>query len=173
MFTYSGDRFGKIVSMLTIRRAEPRDLAVIHDLIRELAIYEKLLDAVEATEVDLRAALFAEQPRAFCDVADWTEAGHTQSAGMALWFYNYSTFRGRHGIYLEDLFVRPQLRGRGIGKALLLNLADRCVAENLARLEWSVLDWNEPAIQFYKSLGAVPLDDWTMFRLTGEALKRR
>lgn len=159
--------------MLTIRDAEPRDTDTLHGLIRDLAIYEKLLDAMDATPAQLAAALFCESPRVFCDIAEWTEAGRSEAAGMALWFYNYSTFRGRHGIYLEDLFVRPAMRGRGIGKALLLRLADRCVQQNLARLEWSVLDWNTPAIEFYKSLGAVAMDEWTVFRLTGNALVRR
>ena len=159
--------------MLTLRSAELRDLAAIHALIRALAEYEKLLDAAQASESDLREALFCERPRVFCEVAEWSEDGHAEPVGMALWFYNYSTFRGRHGIYLEDLFVRPERRGRGIGKALLLRLAERCVTEGLARLEWSVLDWNEPAIAFYRSLGAVPLDEWTVFRLTDDALVRR
>lgn len=158
--------------MLTIRAAEPRDLATILGLIRDLAIYEKLLDALTSTEADLRAALFADRPRVFCDLAEWTAQGRTEAAGVALWFYNYSTFRGRHGIYLEDLFVRPQLRGNGIGKALLLQLARRCANEKLGRLEWAVLDWNEPAIRFYKSLGALPMDEWTVYRLSGDALKR-
>ncbi len=152
--------------MLTIRTAEPRDLATIFALVRDLAIYEKLLDAVESSEADLRAALFCEHPRAFCDVAEWSEKGQTEAAGMALWFYNYSTFRGRHGIYLEDLFVRPALRGKGIGKALLMNLKQRCIEQKLGRLEWAVLNWNEPAIRFYKSLGAAAVDEWTIFRIS-------
>lgn len=159
--------------MLHLRSAERRDTRDIHELIRELALYEKLLDAVEATASELEAALFCERPRVFCEVAEWRELGGIETVGMALWFYSYSTFRGRHGIYLEDLFVRPQQRGRGIGKALLRRLADRCVDEGLGRLEWSVLDWNEPAIRFYESLGAVALDEWTVFRLTGDALVRR
>ena len=159
--------------MLTIRNAEPRDTATLHGLIRDLAIYEKLLEAMDATSEQLAAALFCESPRVFCDIAEWTEGGATEPAGMALWFYNYSTFRGRHGIYLEDLFVRPGMRGKGIGKALLLGLVDRCVSQNLARLEWAVLEWNEPAIQFYKSLGAVAQHEWFVFRLTGNALTRR
>ena len=158
--------------MLTIRRAEPRDLTAIHGLIRDLAVYEKLLDAMEAKESDLSAALFCQQPKVFCDVAEWRESGEVAVVGMALWFYSFSTFRGRHGIYLEDLFVRSEHRGRGIGKALLLGLAERCRDEGLPRLEWSVLDWNEPAINFYKSLGAIPLQEWTVFRLTGIALQR-
>jgi GNAT superfamily N-acetyltransferase len=138
------------------------------DFIRALAAYEKLEHEVDASVEDLRAALFAPQPRAFCDIAAWDGV----PAGFALWFYNFSTFRGRHGIYLEDLFVLPDLRGRGIGKALLLSLAQRAVREGCARVEWSVLDWNKPAIDFYASLGAVPMDEWTVFRLTGDALAR-
>ena len=157
--------------MLTIRAAQPADLPNILGLIRELASYEKLLHEVAASSQDLRAALFCEHPRVFCDIAEWSERDQKQTAGIALWFYNYSTFRGRHGIYLEDLFVRPQLRGKGIGKALLLTLVQRCAAERLGRLEWAVLDWNEPAIRFYKSLGAKPLNEWTVFRMTGDALK--
>ena len=135
--------------------------------IRDLAAYEKLLDDVIATPADIEHALFAPQPRVFCDIAEWDGA----PAGFALWFYNFSTFRGRHGIYLEDLFVKPVFRGNGIGKALLVGLAQRAVKEGCARVEWSVLDWNEPSINFYKSLGAVPLDEWTIFRLTGDALQ--
>ena len=135
--------------------------------IRDLAEYEKLLDDVSATPADIERALFAPQPRVFCDIAEWDGA----PAGFALWFYNFSTFRGRHGIYLEDLFVKPVFRGNGIGKALLVGLAQRAVKEGCARVEWSVLDWNEPSINFYKSLGAVPLEEWTIFRLTGDALQ--
>jgi GNAT superfamily N-acetyltransferase len=113
-------------------------------------------------------ALFCEQPRVFADIAEWK----SEPAGLALWFYNFSTFRGLHGIYLEDLFVRPHLRGHGIGKALLQSLARRCAAEGLARLEWSVLDWNEPSISFYRSLGAIAKDEWTVYRLSGESLAR-
>lgn len=164
--------------MLTLRCAEPGDVPAIHSLIRDLADFEKLLHAVDATEPDLQAALFCAQPRVFCELAEWRtnevdDPLAVTPVGIALWFYNYSTFRGRHGIYLEDLFVQPAYRGRGIGKALLLRLAERCATEGLARLEWSVLDWNEPAIAFYRSLGAAPLDEWTVFRLTGDALVRR
>ena len=135
--------------------------------IRDLAEYEKLLDDVIATPADIERALFAPLPRVFCDIAAWDGV----PAGFALWFYNFSTFRGRHGIYLEDLFVKPVFRGNGIGKALLVGLAQRAVKEGCARVEWSVLDWNESSINFYKSLGAVPLDEWTIFRLTGEPLQ--
>ena len=152
---------------LTIRKAEERDVALIFSLIRELAAYERLAHEVDATEADIARALFGPQPRVFADIAEWDG----EPAGFALWFYNFSTFRGRHGIYLEDLFVRPDFRSRSIGKALLRHLARRCVAEGLPRLEWWVLDWNEPALRFYRSIGAVPMDEWTVQRVTGAALK--
>src|ERR1700719_2477711 len=154
--------------MLEIRPAERSDAALILDFVRKLAEYERLLHAVEASEADIVRDLFGENPRGFCDIARWDGA----PAGFALWFHNYSTFRGRHGLYLEDLFVAPAYRGRGIGKALLIRLEQRCQAEVLCRLEWSVLDWNAPSIEFYKSLGAVPRDEWTLFHLTGDALKK-
>src|ERR1043166_1253381 len=154
--------------MLAIRPAEPSDSALIFGFVRKLAEYERLLREVVATEADVVRDLFGANPRGFCDLAFWDGA----PAGLALWFLKYSTFRGRHGLYLEDLFVEPALRGRGIGKALLKRLAVRCQAEGLARLEWQVLDWNAPSIAFYKSLGAVAVDDWTVFRLTDEALKK-
>lgn len=157
---------------LVLRPAEPRDVGTIHDLIRALAEYEKLLPEVDATEALLREALFGAQPRVFCDIAEWTTDGRRETAGFALWFYNFSTFRGRHGLYLEDLFVRPAYRGRGIGRALLSNLAQRCLREGLTRLEWSVLDWNAPALRFYASLGAAALDEWVPHRVTGDALRR-
>ena len=152
--------------MINIRSAMPSDTRVIYALIRELAVYEKLLDVVDATERMIGDALFGQTPRAFCELAEWDGA----VVGFSLWFYNFSTFRGRHGIYLEDLFVRPDFRGKGLGKALIVSLARRCVAENLARFEWSVLDWNAPSIAFYKALGATMLDDWTGCRVTGDAL---
>ena len=151
-----------------IRPAAPADAALVLALIRELAEYERLSGEVDADEATIAAALFGDSPRAFCDIAEWDG----EAAGFALWFYSFSTFRGRHGIYLEDLFVRPAHRGRGIGRALLQNLARRCAAEALARLEWAVLDWNEPSIAFYRSLGARPMEAWTVYRLTGEALDR-
>jgi GNAT superfamily N-acetyltransferase len=156
---------------LTIRAATPADRDLVFAFIRDLAEYEKLLDDVVdvvATPDDVARALFAPHPRVFCDLAEW----NGEPAGFALWFYNYSTFRGRHGIYLEDLFVKPAFRGKGIGKALLAHLAKRAVAEGCARVEWWVLDWNEPSIKFYESLGAIPMEEWTVFRLTGDALKR-
>jgi GNAT superfamily N-acetyltransferase len=123
---------------------------------------------VEASEADVGRDLFGPNPRVFCDIAE----RDGQPIGFALWFYNYSTFRGRHGIWLEDLFVVPEARGGGAGKALLRRLARRCVDQGLGRMEWAVLDWNAPSIAFYDSLGASALDDWTTRRLTGEALTR-
>jgi diamine N-acetyltransferase len=149
-----------------IRPARPEDVSVILDLIRALARYEKLEHKVEATEAGVEAALFADAPRIFCDVVEADGA----VAGFALWFYTFSTFVGRHGIYLEDLYVKPEFRGKGAGYALLRQLARRCVSEGLGRLEWSVLDWNEPAIAFYRRQGAHLLDDWTMCRVDGEGL---
>jgi GNAT superfamily N-acetyltransferase len=157
--------------MLQIRPARPADAPLVMQLIRDLARYEKLLDDVDADESMIARALFAPQPRVFCDIAEWSAPGGAPlAAGFALWFYNFSTFRGRHGIYLEDLFVRPEHRGRGIGRALLAHLARRCVDEDLARLEWAVLDWNEPALRFYRSLGALGLEEWIPHRVTGPAL---
>lgn len=153
---------------LAIRPARPGEAGLVLGFIRELAEYERLAHEVVATEAEIDAALFGASPRAFCDVAEW----EGEPAGFAIWFYNFSTFRGRHGIYLEDLYVRPAHRGRGIGKALLANLARRCVAQGLPRLEWWVLDWNEPALAFYRSLGAEPMSEWTVQRMTGEALRR-
>lgn len=151
---------------LTIRKAEERDASLIFSFVKELAEYERLAHEVDATETDLGKALFGATPRVFAEIAEW----EGKPAGFALWFYNFSTFRGRHGIYLEDLFVRPEFRSKGIGKALLKHLARRCVAENCARLEWWVLDWNEPALTFYRSIGAVAMDEWTVQRVTGDAL---
>ncbi|MEW9304110.1 GNAT family N-acetyltransferase [Labrys neptuniae] len=153
---------------LTIRRAKPADTKTVLALIRGLALYEKLEHEAVATETDLNASLFAANPRVFCEIAEW----QGETAGFALWFYSYSTFLGRHGIYLEDLFVRDAYRGHGIGQALLGHLAKRCVTEKLGRLEWSVLDWNEPAIGFYERQGAVLRKEWIGCRLAGEALER-
>jgi len=154
--------------MLSIRPARPGEAALVLSFVRELADYEKLTHEVDATEVSLDAVLFGETPRVFCDFAEW----NGEAVGFALWFLNYSSFRGRHGIYLEDLFVRPQMRGRGIGKALMVHLARRCVAEGWTRFEWSVLDWNTPSIEFYKSLGAELKDEWTICRVSGDALEQ-
>lgn len=156
------------MSRLTIRVATVADAPLILSFIKELAEYERLLHEVEATEADIRRDLFGENPRAFCDIA---EADGTP-VGFALWFYNYSTFRGRAGIYLEDLFVRPEARGLGAGKALLARLAQRCVEADLGRLEWAVLNWNAPSIAFYDSLGAGAMTEWTVRRLDGEALRK-
>lgn len=153
---------------VTVRPATPADAGLIHQFILDLAEYEKLLDTVQATEADTAAALFGDKARAFADIAEIDG----EPVGFALWFYNYSTFVGRHGIYLEDLFVRPSARGSGAGKALLANLAKRCVDEDLGRLEWSVLDWNAPSIAFYDSLGAAAMDEWIIRRLTGEPLRK-
>ncbi|MDZ5448478.1 GNAT family N-acetyltransferase [Labrys sp. ZIDIC5] len=153
---------------LTIRRAEPADTATVLDLIRGLALYEKLEHEAVATEADISASLFGPNPRVFCEIAQW----QGETAGFALWFYNYSTFLGRHGIYLEDLFVKEAFRGHRIGQALLRHLAQRCVTEKLGRFEWAVLDWNEPAIGFYERQGAVLRKEWIGCRLTGEALEK-
>ncbi|MDB5590665.1 GNAT family N-acetyltransferase [Enterovirga sp.] len=155
-------------SAVAIRPARPGDAPVILGLIRELAAYERLLHEVDATESLLDAALFGPEPRAHCDLA---EVGGV-AAGFALWFRSFSTFRGRAGIYLEDLYVPPEFRGRGIGRALLAGLARRCREEDLPRLEWSVLDWNAPALGFYASLGAEPMSGWTRLRLGGAELAR-
>jgi GNAT superfamily N-acetyltransferase len=151
---------------LSIRRARSDEARVVLALVRELADYEKLLHEVVATEAQIAQALFGKDPRLFCDIAEW----NGEPAGFAAWFVNFSTFAGRHGIYLEDLFVRPHLRGKGIGKALLVHLAKECVANDWSQLQWAVLDWNAPSIAFYKSLGTVMMDEWTLARLTGSAL---
>jgi GNAT superfamily N-acetyltransferase len=153
---------------VTVRPARPPDAALLFELVRELAAYERLAHEVDATQDDLAAALFRPNPRVFAEIAAWDG----EPGGFALWFYSFSTFRGRHGIYLEDLFVRPEFRGRGLGRALLRSLARRCLEEGLARLEWSVLDWNEPALAVYRAIGAVPMEGWTVQRVTGEALER-
>ncbi len=155
-----------------IRPARPDDVPTIVALIRELATYEREPDAVVATDADLKGALFGERPALFGLIAEHPAADGPIIAGFALWFLNFSTWVGRHGIYLEDLYVRPAHRGRGLGRALLERLARRCVAEGLPRLQWSVLDWNEPAFRFYRGLGAETLDAWTGCRLTGDALAR-
>lgn len=152
-----------------IRTAAPADVPVIHEMVRELADYEKALQEVRATEEQLREALFGEHPAAFAHIAE-TDDG--QVAGFALWFLNFSTWRGVHGIYLEDLYVRPHLRGGGHGRALLAELARICAERGYERLEWAVLNWNAPSIAFYESLGARPQDEWTVYRLTDEALAR-
>jgi len=151
---------------LTIRAAVRADIPEMLAFIRELAEYEREPQAAIATEADLLRDGFGPTPRFHCLIAEWQ--GH--AAGFALYFHNYSTWRGRAGIYLEDLFVRPAFRQRGIGKALLAAVAAIAVAGSCPRLEWAVLDWNTPAIDFYKSVGAVAMSEWTTMRLTGEAL---
>jgi GNAT superfamily N-acetyltransferase len=153
---------------VNVRPATLADAPLIHALIRELAEYERLAHEARASEADVRAALFVANPRAFCDIVEVDG----EPVGFALWFYNLSTFEGRHGIYLEDLFVRPAARGHGAGLALLRRLARRCRDEGLARLEWAVLDWNAPAIAFYDRLGATTQAEWLKRRLSGEALAR-
>jgi GNAT superfamily N-acetyltransferase len=152
---------------LAIRRAHPGEAGLVLSFVRELAEYEKLLHELVASETDIDQALFAEHPRLFCEIAEW----EGEPVGFAIWFVNFSTFSGRSGIYLEDLFVRPAYRGKGIGKALLVHLARECVVNGWSRLQWTVLDWNTPSIEFYKSLGAVLMDEWTVCRVSDAALR--
>ena len=156
------------MSAVSVRAATAADVPLVLALIRELAVYERLEHLVVATEADLTAALF--RPRPYAEVVFACLDG--REVGFALFFHNFSTFLGKPGIYLEDLFVRPECRGRGIGKRLLAWLAALALERGCGRLEWAVLDWNEPSIGFYKGLGAVALDEWTTFRLTGAALER-
>ncbi|BFV57356.1 GNAT family N-acetyltransferase [Kitasatospora sp. CMC57] len=151
-----------------IRTAVATDVPLILDLIRELAEYEKEPQEAVATAEQLNEALFGANPAVFGLIAEDDASG--EAVGFALWFRNFSTWRGTHGVYLEDLYVRPDARGGGHGKALLTELARICVRNGYSRLEWSVLDWNEPSIGFYRSLGAVPMDGWSVFRLTDGAL---
>jgi GNAT superfamily N-acetyltransferase len=153
---------------MNIRAATVDDLPTILRFIRELAEYERLADRVIATEDSLRATLFG-NPR-FAEVLIGEDAG--EPFGFALFFHNYSTFLARPGVYLEDLYVRPELRGKGHGRALLARLASIALERNCGRVEWSVLNWNEPAIRFYKNIGALPMDQWTTFRITGDALEK-
>jgi GNAT superfamily N-acetyltransferase len=152
---------------LLIRAARPADSALIFALVRELADYEKLNADVDASEAQIAAALFADAPRLCCYIAEWDG----QPAGFAVWFLNFSTFRGRHGIYIEDIFVKAAYRGLGIGKALMARLARTCVEQGYARCEWAVLDWNAPGLAFYKSIGAQIMEEWKICRLSGEALE--
>lgn len=150
-----------------IRPARPGEAGLVLEFVLALADYEKLVHEVEADEAAIDRALFGPEPKVFCDIAEWDG----EAAGFALWFYSFSTFRGAHGIYLEDLFVAPEQRGRGIGKALLRHLARRCVAEGLPRFEWQVLDWNAPSIAFYEAQGARRLPEWQKCRLDEAALR--
>ena len=149
-----------------IREAEPSDVPVVLELVRELATYEREPDAVVATEQDLHAALFGADPSAGCQVATVDGA----VVGFALWYRTFSTWQGKPGLWLEDLFVRPEHRASGLGKDLLVSLARICVARGWSRFEWWVLDWNEPAQGFYRSLGARPEDEWTVWRVDGDPL---
>jgi GNAT superfamily N-acetyltransferase len=153
---------------LSIRPAVPGEAPLVFQFVRELAEYEKLTHEIDADAAMIDAALFEATPRIFCDIAEWDG----EPVGFALWFLNFSSFRGRNGIYLEDIFVRPAHRGKGIGKALLAHLAQRCMREGWTRLEWSVLDWNTPSIEFYRSQCAVLMNGWTTCRVTGDALSR-
>lgn len=153
---------------MTIRAARIADVDEILALIYELALYEKAPEEAKATREQIIETFFCENPRVFCELVEVDG----EIAGCAIWFLNYSTWLGKHGIYLEDLFVRPQYRGQGHGKALLQHLAHKCEENGYGRFQWWVLDWNEPSIEFYKSLGAVAMDEWTVYRVSGEALKK-
>jgi GNAT superfamily N-acetyltransferase len=155
-----------------VRPAAPGDVEQIDALVRELATYEREPDSVKATVDDFRAALFGSNPRVHCHVAEVSGPDGPKIAGMALWFVSFSTWRGRHGIWLEDLFVQPEHRRLGLGRALLEALAQICVERGYQRLEWWVLDWNTLAHDFYRSLGAEPQSDWTTWRVHDEALTR-
>ena len=153
---------------MQIRIAQPNDVADIHRLIFELAVYEKAPEQMVATVDQINESLFSAKPVAFCHVAEVDG----KIVGIALWFLNYSTWLGKPGIYLEDLFVQPEFRSHGIGKGFMKTLAQICIERGYERFQWWVLDWNEPSIDFYKSLGAVPMDEWTVFRLSGGALEK-
>jgi len=154
--------------IVSIRPATPNDVPLILTFIRELAAYEKLAHEVVAREADFHAALFGERPVIEALIASVDD----EAVGYALFFPNFSTFLGKPGLYLEDLYVRPEARGLGAGRALLKHLARVAVERGWGRFEWAVLDWNEPSIAFYKKMGAIPMDEWTIFRLTGESLKK-
>ncbi len=152
---------------MKIRASTPSDVPLIAAMVRELAEYERLTDHAVATEADFATALFGARPAAQAIIGEWENA----SAAFALYFYNFSTFLGRKGLYVEDVFVRPEFRRHGIGRAMFRYLAAKAVAENCGRMEWWVLDWNEPAIRFYAGLGATPMTEWTVQRLSGPALE--
>ena len=152
---------------MKIRPARQDEVGIVLQLIHDLAVYEKAPNEVEATEKELLETIFTSDPKVFCDLVEVDG----EIAGMAIWFLNYSTWQGKHGIYLEDLFIKPEFRGRGYGKALLKHLAKICDDKGYGRFQWWVLDWNSPAIEFYRSLGAVAMDEWTVYRVSGQALK--
>jgi GNAT superfamily N-acetyltransferase len=152
---------------LKIRPAKSEEVGEVLQLIQDLATYEKAPEQVEASKEDLLNTIFVKDPRVFCDLVEVDG----QVAGIAIWFLNYSTWQAKHGIYLEDLFIKPEYRGRGYGKALLKHLAKICDEKGYGRLQWWVLDWNSPAIEFYKSFGAEAMDEWTVYRTSGQALK--
>jgi GNAT superfamily N-acetyltransferase len=149
-----------------IRSAKPDDLPEIISLIKELADYERAPGEAKATPEDLAVALFGSSPKVFCEIVEVDN----EILGFAIWFLNFSTWQGKHGIYLEDLYIRPQYRGLGWGKKLLQHLAAKCVKNDWGRFQWWVLDWNEPAIEFYTSLGATAMDEWTVYRVSDSAL---
>jgi len=151
---------------MQIRPARRDEVGIVLQLIHDLAVYEKAPNEVEATEKELLETIFSNDPQVFCDLVEVDG----EIAGMAIWFLNYSTWQGKHGIYLEDLFIKPEYRGRGYGKALLKHLAKICDDKGYGRFQWWVLDWNSPAIEFYRSLGAVAMDEWTVYRVSGQAL---
>jgi len=153
---------------MLIRTASPADIQMILDLVRDLAIYEKEESQAKASPEQIERALFSPNPTAYCELVEVEDGA---IAGFALWFNNYSTWTGNPGLYLEDLFVKPEYRSLGYGKALLIHLAKKCVDNGWDRFQWWVLDWNEPSIAFYKSLGAVAMDEWTVYRVSGDALK--
>ncbi len=152
---------------MRIRPARQEEVGIVLQLIHDLAVYEKAPNEVEATEKELLETIFSSDPKVFCDLVEVDG----EIAGMAIWFLNYSTWQGKYGIYLEDLFIKPEFRGRGYGKALLKHLAKVCDEKGYGRFQWWVLDWNSPAIEFYRSLGAVAMDEWTVYRVSGQALK--
>ena len=151
-----------------IRPAVPTDLPIILQFIHDLAEYEKAPDEVELSLDDLKDSLFGVNPQVFCLISEVDN----ETSGFAVWHLNYSTWLGKHGIYLEDLYVDPKFRGLGHGKALLRKLAQICIEKGYKRLQWWVLDWNESAIDFYKSIGAEPMDEWTVFRVSGSSLRK-
>lgn len=152
---------------MKIRPAQRQEVGIVLQLIHDLAVYEKAPNEVEATEKELLETIFTSDPKVFCDLVEVDG----EIAGMAIWFLNYSTWQGKHGIYLEDLFIKPEFRGCGYGKALLKHLAKICDDKGYGRFQWWVLDWNSPAIEFYRSLGAVAMDEWTVYRVSGAPLK--